>query len=77
MEASEYRRVRCPVCRSLLFEASVILCGEIRIKCQVCTRRFHQPVIVTLEFHAVLAIPPAGAVDSAPSENFMASTGSP
>jgi hypothetical protein len=71
MEAIEFRRVLCPVCRSLIFEASLDWRGQIRIKCGTCTRRFRQPVLVTIETFT-LALAPSGAVDSAPTDNLTA-----
>lgn len=74
MEANEYRRVLCPVCRCLIFEASLDWRGAIRIKCGNCTRRFHQPVIVTIETFT-LALAPSGAVDSPAIDNLTTAAG--
>lgn len=76
MEAVEFRRVLCPVCRCLIFEASLDWRGAIRIKCNSCTRRFHQPMIVTIETFT-LALAPSGAVDSPVTDNLTAATGPP
>jgi len=75
MEAVEFRRVLCPVCRCLIFEASLDWRGQIRIKCGTCTRRFRQPVIVTIETFT-LALVPSGAVDSPAIDN-LTGAGSP
>lgn len=70
MEAIEFRRVLCPVCRCLIFEASLDWRGQIRIKCGICTRRFHQPVIVTIETFT-LALASNNEIDSPVIDNLM------
>lgn len=66
MEAVEFRLIRCPVCREVVFEASPCTVGEIRIKCRECSRALKRPLLVTIEI--AFAFIPVIQVESPPLE---------